>query len=224
LHYLIFPFISKLGIVIHKIIRWNSKYGFIKIGVKVSIYTWFIRLIYAGLFAFSIATLISSFSGYHLFRAGTPLHNLEILFICEDIFLGTFLITPLVILIFFPIWQMEDLGFISYKNIPDRRMTPDIEGVHALIYRLLKGYAGLSTIISLGYYIYMAFSVLHWDFSNPAILTPLILIVLPFLVMGLLFFPVYLYELYLNKSKLKIEKYYKNFKIIEIPDFEKLIK
>ncbi|MBD3228676.1 MAG: hypothetical protein GF329_10875 [Candidatus Lokiarchaeota archaeon] len=218
LHYLTFPYFSKTWIFFHKIIRRKSQYAFLKIGEKTSFYKLFLRAFYAALFSFSITTLISSFSGIYLFRAGHPISGLTTLFICEDIFLGTFFITPISIIIFFPLWQMEDSGLVTYRHLPEYRRTPEIEGVHALLYRVIKGYAGLSTIITLAYYIYASFNVLGWDFTQAAILTPLILIALPFLVMGLLFIPILLHEKYILKNTSRLRKSLNGLKLIDIPD------
>jgi len=223
IHYLLFPYFTKIWYFFHKIIRRKGNYGFVKVGEKISFHKLFLRGFYIGLFSFSITTLISSFSGLTLFRAGSPLPNLKVLFLCEDIFLGTFLLCPISVLFFFPLFQMEDSGFMAYRHLPEYRRTAEIEGIHALLYRVLKGYAGLSTIISLAYYIYMAFDALDWDFNNPAILTPLILITLPFLIMGLLFIPFYLHEKYNNKNTERMMKQFKKLKIIDIPTFDKII-
>ena len=220
IHHFIFPYFSKTWFFFHKIIRRNSNYGFIKVGAKVVFSKLFIRAFYVGLFAFSITTLISSFSGAYLFRAGLPIINMDVLFTCEDIFLGTFFLTPISIILFFPLWQMEDSGFVSFRHIPENRRTPEIEGVHSIFYRILKGYAGLSTIISLAYYIYNAFDAVGWDFKSPAILTPLILVFLPFLVMGLIFVPILLHEKYVMKNTSRLRKSVKELKTIEIPKFE----
>lgn len=188
----------------------------------MSFYKLFLRAFYVSLFSFSITTLISSFGGLYLFRAGNPISGLAILFVCEDIFLGTFFITPFTIIIFFPLWQMEDSGLITYRHLPEYRRTPEIEGVHALLYRVLKGYAGISTIITLAYYIFASLEALGWDFTKPAILTPLILIVLPFLVMGLIFIPILLHEKYIEKNTYRLKKSLKKLKLIDIPDIDSM--
>ncbi|MHA1230354.1 MAG: hypothetical protein ACTSRP_04840 [Candidatus Helarchaeota archaeon] len=221
---LIFPYISRILVFFHKLWRRKSKYCFIEVGEKITFYKLFVRAFYMGLFSFSITTLISSFSGYHLFRAGTPIPGREVLFICEDIFLGTFLITPITIILFFPLFQLEDSGFIAYRHLPEFRRTPEIEGVHAIFYRLLKGYAGLSTIITLVYYIYNSFEAVNWNFKEPAILTPLILIMLPFLVSGLLYIPFLLNEKYIHKNTKKLHNAFKKLNLVIIPTFEELTK
>jgi len=223
LNHLLYPYYIKIWYYFHKIYRRKSKYGFMVIGKKVSFYKLFIRAFYMGLFAFSITTLISSFSGNYFFRAGLPLPGLSALFVCEDIFLGTFLICPITILIFFPIFQMEDSGFITYRHLPNYMRTPEIEGVHALLYRLLKGYSGLSTIITLIYYIYAAFEAVDWNFGNPAILTPLILIGLPFLMIGLLFIPFLLYDKCIEKNSERLRKKFKKLPSVIVPNFDDII-
>ena len=118
---------------------------------------------------------------------------------------------------------MEDSGFMAYRHIPNNRRTADIEGLHALLYRILKGYAGFSTIISLGHYIYSALYQLDWNFTQPAILTPLILIVLPILVIGLIYFPILLHEKNIAKNTLRLKNAFKMKKMIDIPTFDKII-
>ncbi len=54
-------------------------------------------------------------------------------------------------LIFAPLWLLDDIGMISARRALSRRTTPDIEGVGAFYLKLLKGFAGASTII--GYFV-----------------------------------------------------------------------
>ncbi len=54
-------------------------------------------------------------------------------------------------LLFAPLWLLDDIGMISSKRTLSRRTTPDIEGVGVFYLKLLKGFAGASTII--GYFV-----------------------------------------------------------------------
>ncbi|MHA1270699.1 MAG: hypothetical protein ACTSPY_12975 [Candidatus Helarchaeota archaeon] len=119
---------------------------------------------------------------------------------------------------------MDDSGLISYKNFPNERFTLDIEGVHGIFYNILKGYAGISTIISLILYISGSLSQISGTEINTSIIIPIMLIILPFIVAGLIFVLVYLYEKDLEKSKEKlINKLNKSvFKNMTIPSYEEI--
>ncbi|MEM2143136.1 MAG: hypothetical protein QXQ81_07775, partial [Candidatus Thorarchaeota archaeon] len=57
------------------------------------------------------------------------------------------LVSTVVMLIFAPLWLLEDAGLISEKRITGPRMTADVEGVGQFFTKYLRGFAGLSTVI-----------------------------------------------------------------------------
>lgn len=148
------------------------------------------------------------------------------LFNSEALFLGTFASVPIIMLIYFPIWFLEDTGVISYRKFKTKRMNPDIEGVNRIFRDFLEYFVGFTTILV---YINRVYNVLYnetvgFTEINATVLIPLILIFLPFLLGGLIAIPLLLYELTFNKTNKQIHKYLKkyNYGYINIPDFEAL--
>ncbi len=229
IYYIISPYLNlfyiKLHQLLYRLFRRPSKYGLAKLGTTVKAGRLFYRALIVSLFAFSIAFVVVELGYADLFRAGMAPPASETVYalnIAEAVFLGTFVICPIVIIVFFPIWQLEDSGVVSYRVFHEDRMPIDVQGVHSIYNNMLLGYAGVSTIISWILLISNIFS------TNPelgaALLTPIILIILPFIITGLLAFPIYLYERLFSRTNArvqrKLEKF--NFPDIKIPHFEEL--
>jgi len=158
--------------------------------------------------------------GYgELFRAGWMD---DIFHEAEAAFLGTFFLCAFMIILFFPVWLMEDSGVVSYRVFHEERMPVDIQGVHSIYYSILTGYAGLSTIFALATYIIK--TIQATPVIEPKILTPIILIVLPFVVTGLLAIPIVLYEHFLTKNRDRLYSKLVGFQFPEImiPKFEEM--
>jgi hypothetical protein len=172
-----------------------------------------------GLFAFNIAFLLMQLGYAPLFRAGAAP---PVLYEAEATFLGTFLICPIVILIFFPIWQLEDSGIVAYRVFHDERMPADIRGVHAIYNSVILAYAGFSTILTWIIFISDIFS--KFPDLGAAILTPIILIILPVIVVGILAGPIFLYEKYFTKTNERLQRRLANLNLVEIqiPKFDEM--
>jgi hypothetical protein len=224
LYYLFAPYFIVVYIKVHKFIYWimrrPSQYGIFRLGTTVKPGRLFFRTFVVSLFSFSISALIVQMGGGGLFRAGY--HEDFIYHQAEAVFLGTFLICSFMIIIFFPIWLLEDSGVVSYRVFHAERMPVDIQGVHSLYYSILKGYAGFAAILSLATYIIKTFQKLA--LTDPAILTPIILIALPFIVTGLLAIPIVLYEHFLSRNRDRLYSKLAGFKFPEImvPKFEEM--
>ena len=224
LFYYLAPYFIIVYIKLHKFIYWimrrPSKYGIFRLGTTVKPGRLFVRTFVVSLFSFSIAALIVQMGYGDLFRAG---YNEEFIFHqAEAVFLGTFFICAFMIILFFPVWLLEDSGVVSYRVFHAERMPVDIQGVHSVYYAILAGYAGLSTILSLARYIIGTFRTL--SLSDPSILTPIILIALPFIVTGLLAIPIVLYEYFLARNRERLYSKLAGFKFPEImvPKFEEM--
>ncbi|UCC18460.1 MAG: hypothetical protein JSV62_10120 [Promethearchaeota archaeon] len=222
--YFISPYTTIFFIKLHQLIYRSKKrfnYGIVKLGSQMKPFMIFRRSLIVSLFSFSISALIVQAGGWSLFRAGGVLN--PILNEAEGIFLGTFFIIPFVLLLFFPIWLLEDSGVVIFRNYPEKRRPPIIEGTHAPYINVLQGYAGISTIIILITYVT---ATLAESGLGPAVLTPIILIVLPFFITGLFSFAVYFYEKnipkLLNKIQPRLDKL--NLSDIEIPKFNEMKK
>ncbi len=221
LFHLIAPYITIFFLRLHQMIYRSKKrfhYGIIKLGTRVKPFMLFRRSVIVSLFAFSISALIVQAGFGSLFRLG--IMEGSALNEAEAIFLGTFLIISIVLLLFLPLWLLEDSGIVICKLYSDRRRPPLIEGTHAPFVNILQGYAGISTIIILVTYIVQTLG----ESVGPSILTPIILIVLPFFVTGLISFAVYVYEKNVPKLIEKIQPRLDRLNIseIEIPTFDEL--
>jgi hypothetical protein len=138
----------------------------------------------------------------------------------EAVFFGTFLLATAGLLVFMPLWLSEDSGLIMYRIFPDQRRSPEIEGVHSLYSNLWKAYISVSTLFTLWEYITKTFAVA----DKVTILTPIILCVLPFLTIGLVSIPMYLYEKYLPRFKNRVATGLQRFNMpdIQIPDIKQI--
>ena len=222
LFYLISPYTTTFFIRLHQLIYRSKKrfnYGIVKLGPQVKPFMLFCRSLVVSLFSFSVTALIVQAGGKGLFRAGGVV--MPALNEAEAIFLGTFFIIPFVLLLFFPIWLLEDSGVVICRFYPGKRRPPIIEGTHAPYINVFQGYAGISTIIILIMYI---IATLAESGFGAAILTPIILIVLPFFITGLFSFAVYLYEKnipnLISKIQPRLDKL--NLSEIEIPTYDKM--
>lgn len=228
LFYAISPYLVVAYIKFHKFFYWlfrrPSKYGIFKVGTTVKAGRLFYRALIVSLFSFSISALLVEMGFADLFRKVSfmPGDPREILFMAEATFLGTFALCSVTIILFFPIWQLEDSGVVSYRVFHDDRMPVDIQGVHSIYHHILLGYAGFSTIITLIRYV--GGTLLVIPPGDPAILTPIILIFLPFIVTGLLAIPIYFYERFFPRTSERVRSKLKkfNFPEITVPHFEEL--
>jgi len=224
LFYYIAPYLIILYIKLHQFCYWlirrPSKYGIFKMGTTVKSGRLFFRALIVSLFSFSISVLVVQLGGGDLFRA--KYNPFSIFSQAEAVFLGTFALCAFMIILFFPIWLLEDSGLVSYRVFYDERMPANIQGVHSIYSNVLLGYAGLSTILALFNYIIKTLQKVRLD--DPAILTPIILIILPFVVTGLLAIPIYLYEYFFarNKERIQLKLARFNFPEIKIPRFEEM--
>ena len=221
LFYLIAPYTTTFFLRLHQMFYRSKKrfhYGIVKLGPQVKPFMLFRRSVIVSLFAFSVSALIVQAGLGSLFRVGI---NEELaLHRAEAIFLGTFIIIPIVLLIFLPLWLLEDSGIVICKFYSDRRRPPLIEGTHAPFVNILQGYAGISTIIILLTYIVLTIK----ESFGPSILTPIIMIFLPFIITGLISFAVFAYEKKIPKLIEKIQPSLEKLNIseIEIPTFDEM--
>ncbi len=194
---------------IHRFAHRGARFGINPLGPKVSGFKLFKRALFIGLFAFSITSMVADAGYASLFRAGTQVISdtfMSALFEAEAIFIGTFFITGILIILMLPFWLMEDAGVLIHDVRPENRQTPNISGVHLWYVDFFEGYAGISAIISLVTIIYGIMNNLSFNPQDPSVLTPIILIILPFITSGLLTIPIVLYERSLPKLAEKLQK------------------
>ena len=200
------------------VFRKKPEYFIVELGNKRKSITLISRSLFVGFLSFSLAALLTQMGLGALFR---PHFVDDILHKSEAIFFGSFLFTSVGLLAFIPLWLVEDAGILSIRTFEEDRRPPSIKGPHMLFHNLLEGYAGISVVFALYTYITQTFEFLNYDFKQAAILTPLILIALPFIVTGLFAIPLVLYE---KKLPDILVKTYKKLDIpfIVIPPFEDL--
>ena len=209
--------INKLSFVF----REAPYYGFLEVGDKFKPSRIFFRAFLVNLFAFGTSALLFQLGMGDLFRAtgmgGIP----DGLYAAEAIFFGTFFLASLSMLVFLPSWFLEDSGLVSYRYFPNQRRTPIIEGVHQWYVNILGAYTGLSTIFTLFQVITRAFPDAGF---GPALLTPIIVIISPLILTGLLALPIYLYEKRMEKTQSRIHKKLAKYNLrhFTLPTFEEL--
>ncbi|MFX1254801.1 MAG: hypothetical protein ACFFCZ_24530 [Promethearchaeota archaeon] len=76
-----------------------------------------------------------------------------------SIFFIMMLFASFVMILITPIWLLEDAGIICERKTAGKRITSDIEGVGNWYLALLKGFAGITTILA---YIFMSIQVIEW--------------------------------------------------------------
>jgi hypothetical protein len=164
----------------------------------------------------------------NIFRATLDTLAPEPLINAENIFFGTFFFTPISLLLFVPIWLLEDCGLVGYRSFKNQRKIPVIQGLFKWYMNVIEVYTGLSTIY--GYLLLVintfGYFVSSSSFTDPAILTPIIFLILPLIITGLFAIPLYLYEKNLekiqNRIHTRLSKY--NIPYIDIPSYEHMIK
>ena len=221
--YAIAPFILLLYLGLHKLttkVSTKTYYGIVEPGEKVGPFKLFRRALTVSLFSFSMCALIVEAGYGGLFRGG--FQKDMILHQAEALFLGTFFICSFILIIFIPIWLLEDSGIVGYKHSKEKRHPPKIEGISSLYSSILEGYAGISTILILISYIIGTLEVVKP--GDAAILTPIILIFLPFIITGLFAIPLIIYESLLPKAIKRIHRKLQKYDLhyIDIPEFDQV--
>lgn len=210
--------INRITFIFRKI----PDYGFLNVGAKFKGSRLFFRAFLVNLFAFGTSALLFQFGLGKFFRATSPGGSVPAgLFAAEAIFFGTFFLASISMLLFLPSWYMEDSGLVAYRHSPELRKTPIIEGVHKWYINLLEVYTGFSTVVTL--YQVIANALPDAGFG-PALLTPIIVLISPLILTGLLAIPMYLYEKKMEKTQKRIyEKFTEyNFRHFKIQTFDQL--
>lgn len=210
------PKICKGLIKIHKLYylgRVKPQYGIVKITQKRSMIVLVRRSLVLGFFSFSISAYIVNLGLGWLFRSDMgSIDPAKTLNIAEAMFLGTFFFTSIALLISVPIWLLEDSGITYFRTFPENYKIPTMRGIHYFYEQILEIFTGFSTILLLINIIIRCFNVLKP--GEQAILTPLILIVLPLFVTGIFSFALILYEKLLPET---VQNIYENLSKKEVP-------
>ncbi|MFW9912134.1 MAG: hypothetical protein ACFFEU_06670 [Candidatus Thorarchaeota archaeon] len=96
------------------------------------------------------------------------------------IFFVLLLVASFIGILFAPAWLLEEAGVIYERDTSGRRITPDVQGVGHYYLGLLKGFAGLSTILT---YVLVSLQTIGWFQSLPGTIeVPLPFFILPVIV------------------------------------------
>lgn len=203
------------------IFRKPPDYGIYDKGSEIKFATYFYRSIIVGLFTFGTSSLMVQIWGPNIFRAssGSPPEGL---LIAEGIFIGCFFLTFISLALFMPIWLLEDSGLIHYRRFEGNRKTPLIEGVNKFYSNVLEVYAGFSTIVA--YYTVITKAFAEINLGDAALLTPIVLMVLPLILTGFYAIPLFIYEKKITKiqSRVHIHLNKRGIHKIVIPSFDEI--
>ncbi len=128
------------------------------------------------------------------------------------IFFILILIASFVTLLFVPLWLLEDAGVICERKVIGRRVTADIEGVGNWYLALLKGFAGITTVIA---YLLISVETIEWYYTISVpetfpwiiLMVPVVAIIgAPFLAMAPISVVHVCYELALRRNKEGLER------------------
>lgn len=224
----IMPRLCYALIKIHKfsyIGRGESNYGIIQLTHDKSVMVLMRRALVLGFLSFSISAYIVNLGLGWLFRSNMMLEDpARTLNIAEAMFLATFFFTSIALFVSVPVWLLEDSGIAFYRTFEKNNKIPNLRGTHRLYDQILEFFTGISTILLLINIIIRCFNVLNP--GDVAILTPLILIVLPLFVTGLFAISLILYEKLLPETTEKVHEILKKkeIPILSIPNFDDLIR
>ena len=140
------PVIALILIRLHKILKLKKyDYFVVKSEKKLSGIRILLRSIFPGLLAINIAMYISFSSTLSSYIYYDP-ENIGATIEYAAVIVGI----PVASLLVLPLWILQSLGLMCSKNVElyKRPVTPDIEGVGQFYFKMLKGYVGISTVIS----------------------------------------------------------------------------
>jgi len=158
----------------------------------------------------SLANVIFVSESFDLLDPGN-----EPIFITLPILFIMLVVSSTILFLFAPIWLLEDSGAICEKKIDESRSNIDIEGVGNFYLKLLKGFAGVATIIT---YLLLGIQTLDWfnwlvtespPEGFPVFLYSLPVFVVflsPIIALGPLSIVNTFYELSAKKNIIKLEK------------------
>ncbi|MBD3215620.1 MAG: hypothetical protein GF311_23620 [Candidatus Lokiarchaeota archaeon] len=163
---LIGPLMNLFFIFLHKIIRLN-KYEYFKISYEKEMpgRTILLRAIFPGLLAVNIAIYLSLYGTFNdLFHPSAGnIEELPIVIEWISIIIGA----PIASIIVIPLWILDSSGLMCAKKIDEynRPVAPDIESVGRFYKKLLKGFVGISTVVSYSLILFQYFTTTS-DFSS----------------------------------------------------------
>ncbi len=152
------PIIAPVFVRLHKLIKLNKYEYFInKSNKKRSGFRILTRAIFPGMLAVNIAIYIALYSDLNalIYYEGADSSKIPIVIEYASIIFGI----PIASLIIIPLWMIESSGLISSKKVElyNRPISPDIESVGQFYIKLLKGFIGISFVVSYSLILYEYF-------------------------------------------------------------------
>jgi len=152
------PIIAPVFVRLHKLIKLNKYEYFInKSNKKRSGFRILTRAIFPGMLAVNIAIYIALYSDLNalIYYEGADSSKIPMVIEYASIIFGI----PIASLIIIPLWMIESSGLISSKKVElyNRPISPDIESVGQFYIKLLKGFIGISFVVSYSLILYEYF-------------------------------------------------------------------
>mgnify|MGYP006286232777 CR=1 FL=1 len=147
----------------------------------------FQRALIPVLVAIAISQLVNSvpFFTYYITRE-----------VVSSIIFLAILITPIVCILFIPLWIYKDAGIIKVRKKSDKRIPPDIHPYGKIQYQSYRGFAGITTPIT--------YFIIIFPNLQSANYVSLIVLLFPFFLIGLYMPLLILYEARVEKISEKI--------------------
>ena len=214
------PIIAPGFVKLHKLIKLNKYDYFItttdkkRSGVRI-----LARSILPGMLAVNIAIYITLYGGINniILIDGSLPNNIPSVIEYASILIGI----PIASFIIIPLWMIQTSGLMGSKRMEsyNHPVSPDIESVPQFYIKLLKGFAGISFIITYSLILYQYFTTA--DFSGSY--SPILVVFLDPILIILYSLPIALImELREEKIKAKMQKYLEKMKINTIPKIIKI--
>ena len=143
---LVGPIMAPVLILLHKQIKLRKfEYFVVKVEKKLSGARILLRAIFPGLLAVNIAMYISFSSSLSSYIYSDP-NSVGATIEYAAIIVGV----PIASLLVLPLWILQFSGLMCSKRVElyKRPVTPDIESVGQFYTKMLKGYVGISTVVS----------------------------------------------------------------------------
>ncbi|MHA1925825.1 MAG: hypothetical protein ACXABV_01475 [Candidatus Thorarchaeota archaeon] len=132
------------------------------------------------------------------------------------------LVASFIGILFSPAWLLEDAGVIYERDTAGRRITPDVQGVGHYYLGMLKGFAGLTTLLT---YILVSVQTLNWFQTLPGtievpimfyVLPVVVIFIAPLLAMAPISITFVMYKISLERNIRVLEKKIASFSSITV--------
>ena len=215
--YFVTPYFSILFWKMHQLINHNSyRYHLQSIDSRYQM-KGYRSLIVPSLVSMGLAMSLASSSLKNVIFVTESFNGLdpgnEAMIVSMPILFITLLVSSVILFLFAPIWLLENSGVICEKKVDSTLSNVEIEGVGNFYHKLLKGFAGISTIItylllsiqSVGWFQWMATVSPPEGFPIFLYVIPVIIVFLsPILAMGPISAVNLFYAVSLRRNILKV--------------------